>query len=116
MCIPLLNVDTKHKPAHYTEGFLMFNLFSEDQQDIVFPAICWGRNKLFCSLPGISATFVLMRLHYGLGILLSAQQIALKSAWDNWAQLMDSSGSWLNPLTDSNNRTSMQYIHPLSTL
>lgn len=40
VCIPLLNVDTKHKRAHYTEGFLMFNLFSEDQQDIVFPAIC----------------------------------------------------------------------------
>lgn len=89
----------------------MFNLFSEDQQDIVFLAICWGRNKLFCSLPGISATFVLMRLHSGLGILLSAQQIALKSAWDNWAQLMDSSGSLLNPLTDSDNGTSMQYIN-----
>lgn len=61
----------------------MFNLFSEDQQDIVFPAICWDRNKLYCSLPDISSTFVLMRLHYGLGTLLCAQQIAFKSAWDN---------------------------------
>lgn len=110
VCIPLLSADTEHKLSHYTEGFLMFNLFSADQQDIVFPAICWDWNKLYCSLSDISSTFVLMRLHSGLGTLLSAQQTAFESGWDNWAQLMGSSGSWLNPFADSKEGANMHCI------
>lgn len=110
LCMPLLNADTEHKLSHPTEGFLVFNLFAADQQDVVFPAICWDWNKLYCSLPDISSTFVFMRLHSGLGTLLSAQQTAFKSGWHNWAQFMDSSGSWLNPFADSKNRTNLHCI------